>query len=569
MVFSLRRWLATALTGTFLVANGLSLIAAENTFEATHKQVRSITPEMNGHKARLHTFCLGPDNHLWMCCEPVGGTAEKSDVKGAILVYNDQGKLQKEIGLSFVPQAINFAPKGYLFVAGSGKVARVSAEGKVELEKDAPNIGNKEEMLADMKKAQEKQMEMVLSSYQRQLEEIEKQLAKLKETPADEDEDDKAKTRRERRIKLLEQQKEQFVSIKEQVQQSLGGENSEMGLSRLMRATGVTATKGDVFVSLPVAKGYGYTIYRMNHDLGDAKPVVEDVGGCCGQLDIQSDGENLIIAENTAFQVGFYDRDGKRLNGFGKRFKSDQEGFGSCCNPMNVRYVNGEILTAESSIGHIKRFSKDGEYLGFIGTASIAGGCKHVAIGFDTERDQHYMMNIDRSNVAVLIPKSKAPAETEEERIAREAKDEFGLKLVGTWEIEKPKKEATASGDAIAMDDYISQMFAHVEFALDGTMSSRALQTTEAQAAAQAEKVDQKWKALGKKNGKLEFVVVQDSVQGFCAIADFVSEKELKLSWYYGSSEAASPVSYKLITKDACGQKCEACEKKEAEGEKK
>ncbi len=82
-----------------------------------------------------------------------------------------------------------------------------------------------------------------------------------------------------------------------------------------MRATGVTATKGDVFVSLPVAKGYGYTIYRMNHDLADAKPVVEDVGGCCGQLDIQSDGENLIIAENTAFQVGFYDRDGKRLKG--------------------------------------------------------------------------------------------------------------------------------------------------------------------------------------------------------------------------------------------------------------
>ncbi len=74
---------------------------------------------------------------------------------------------------------------------------------------------------------------------------------------------------------------------------------------------------------------------------------------------------------------------------------------------MNVRYVNGEILTAESSIGHIKRFSKDGEYLGFIGTASIAGGCKHVAIGFDTERDQHYMMNIDRSNVAVLIPNPK------------------------------------------------------------------------------------------------------------------------------------------------------------------
>ncbi len=51
-----------------------------------------------------------------------------------------------------------------------------------------------------------------------------------------------------------------------------------------------------------------------------------------------------------------------------------------------------------------------------------------------------------------------------------------------------------------------------------------------------------KWKALGKKNGKLEFVVVQDSVQGFCAIADFVSDKEfetLLVLRFFGSSLAS------------------------------
>ncbi len=43
------------------------------------------------------------------------------------------------------------------------------------------------------------------------------------------------------------------------------------------------------------------------------------LGGCCGQMDIQCDDEHLLVAENTKFEVGIYDRDGKRLSGFGQR----------------------------------------------------------------------------------------------------------------------------------------------------------------------------------------------------------------------------------------------------------
>lgn len=48
---------------------------------------------------------------------------------------------------------------------------------------------------------------------------------------------------------------------------------------------------------------------------------------------------------------------------------------------MNVRCIEDkEILVAEASIGHIKRYTPTGEFLGLVGTAKIAGGCKHLAI---------------------------------------------------------------------------------------------------------------------------------------------------------------------------------------------
>jgi hypothetical protein len=368
----------------------------------THTQAYTIMPEIKGKKVSLQTFCVGPKGQLWMACQ-----LQSSSNKGALMVYEPDGKLLHTYPLDFVPQAINFAPHGKLYVAGSGKIAKIASDGSVEKEIDAPNIANREEAIASVTKSNDEANKKLAESLSKQTKVIQEQLAKLEQAPEGEKVEDKRK--RETRIKMLQQQIKTLAST--QTQSIARKPTAEQSLLRLMRSTAIAATEKDVFVSLPESSGYGYGVWRLSPDLAVDKVVLKGGRGCCGQFDIQTDGEHLIIAENTKFQVGIYDRDGKRLNGFGSKTRGGDEGFGSCCNPMNVRCCeNGEILTAESSIGHIKRFSLDGKYLGFVGTAKVAGGCKHVAIGFDPERNYYYMMHEDLSHVAVLIPKSDAPA---------------------------------------------------------------------------------------------------------------------------------------------------------------
>ena len=91
----------------------LSSILEATGSEATHKQARSIAPAVDGRPVKLETFCVGPDNNLWMAC------AGSANYPGAIMIYSGEGKLIKSIPLSFLPQAINFSPEGSLFVAGS------------------------------------------------------------------------------------------------------------------------------------------------------------------------------------------------------------------------------------------------------------------------------------------------------------------------------------------------------------------------------------------------------------------------------------------------------------------
>ncbi len=99
--------------------------------------------------------------------------------------------------------------------------------------------------------------------------------------------------------------------MKESFAQALSGENA---LDRVKRATGLAITKDDVFVTLPSLEGYGYALWRMNYDLQETCCIKENISGCCGQLDIQTDGSDVLIAENTAFRVVRIDRDGKELD---------------------------------------------------------------------------------------------------------------------------------------------------------------------------------------------------------------------------------------------------------------
>ncbi len=374
----------------------------------THTQAYTIKPDNKGKPVKLETFCVGPNGNLWMACGLQPASFQKSSSAsndgGALMEYEPGGKLLHSYPLEFIPQAINFSPSGKLYVAGSGKIAEIAANGNVVKVINAPNLGNIEEALVSAANANAESAKRLNESRSQQAKIVREQLAKLEVVPKDEIAEDKRK--RETRIKILQQQLKQQSQSQTVVRQP----STEQTLKRLMRSTAIAATENEVFVSLPEPSGYGYGVWRLSPELIVEKVVLNGGRGCCGQFDIQTDGEHLIVAENTKFQVGIYDRDGKRLNGFGSKSSGDDKGFGSCCNPMNVRCCeNGDILTAESSIGHIKRFNSDGKYLGFVGTAKVAGGCKHVAIGFDPVRNYYYMMHQDQSHVAVLVPKSDAP----------------------------------------------------------------------------------------------------------------------------------------------------------------
>ena len=145
----------------------------------------------------------------------------------------------------------------------------------------------------------------------------------------------------------------------------------------------VTADGNDVFVSVRINTGFAF--YRFDANLENPKQIVRGISGCCGQCDIKAKNGKLYHAANCEFQVVTYDRDGKKLSGFGKESRTEVAGFVQCCNPMNIWVGNnGEVFTGEATASRIKRFSADGKMLELLGTSTVAGGCRRVA--FDISR---------------------------------------------------------------------------------------------------------------------------------------------------------------------------------------
>lgn len=243
----------------------------------------------------------------------------------------------------------------------------------------------------------------MLKTYSDLLEKLETQVKRIEDV-----DQTKRIQAQQTQLGLLQQQRKFYADQLDRMKKTADQVfNLDAMIASKKRVTAIAANGKDVFVSCSAIKGYGYDIWRMNTDLEEPVKVVAQVGGCCGQMDIKCTENELVIAENTKFKVAFYDRDGKRLRDFGDRDRKSESGFGSCCNPMNVLCCpNGEVLTAESGVGNIKRFDANGEMIGFVGKATIGGGCKHCALGYDTKRDYYYMMHEDQHHICVLEPGS-------------------------------------------------------------------------------------------------------------------------------------------------------------------
>lgn len=421
---------------TLVSSIGLLRGADSQVEKASHRQARAIKPQLEGQQIRLNTFCISKDGNILAACSNNGDS-------GVVLVYDAQGNLKRQMDTPFNVTAINHSQDGKIFVAGNGKIARLDAEGKVELEVDSPNVGDVEELKRRTLEAAKKQAAQYAKIYETQIESIRKRIEALEKKPAD-------KLSKVEKTRLTAYQR-QLNSYEEMSKQLSASVSVESVMANSMRITSIAASTKDVFICCGNLDGPGYAVWRTDHDLKNAKEVLTGLRGCCGQMDVQCCEDQIVVAQNTSFSVGIYDRDGKEASSFGKGDRSSLAGFGSCCNPMNVRAMpDGSILTAESSIGHIKRFKQDGTFVGYVGKARIGGGCKHCAMGYDAKSDQYYMMHQDAGHICVLANNDSLPNGTDEERAAGAVRDKFDNRLLGTWQLgnKKPlasKKASTSS----------------------------------------------------------------------------------------------------------------------------
>jgi sugar lactone lactonase YvrE len=175
------------------------------------------------------------------------------------------------------------------------------------------------------------------------------------------------------------------------------------GETRVGNVAAIATTDKDVFVAANV--GFGFSVFRFDHDLAEPKEVVSRLRGCCGQMNIAAKDGALYAAENARKRVVRFDRDGKELGSWGKDSRTDVEGFGSCCNPMNICFgPDGDLYTSESQ-GRVKRYTPDGKFLSLVGLPTIGGSCLNVTVAVNKDASRVLVLDTQANLIRVLAKK--------------------------------------------------------------------------------------------------------------------------------------------------------------------
>jgi hypothetical protein len=294
--------------------------------EFPFKEAYTIEPQLAGKKPQLESFSLGPRGNLWMGCRIPGenGTPDS----GHIFVYDPTGLLFNSFPIAFVPQAINFSTKSWLYVASSDKIVRMALQGNVEAELNSERL------------------------YET------KDLAKLAQS----------------------------------------GRPS------------IAATDDAVFVAYPQSEDGKYRIFRLSPDLSIEAEIISDIDCCARQLDLQTDGKNILITEASQGKVSVFNASGKRIKTFGKKSTNEPNGFSGECNPLAIRVLSEDhVLTGEIGSGALKKFKDDGTLVSHLANVKLPAECRRISIGFDEERNWYYMMNASTNCVSVIMLAEEVP----------------------------------------------------------------------------------------------------------------------------------------------------------------
>jgi len=412
---------------------------------ATHEQIGSIVIGARGESpCSLNTFCLTKEGQIIAAVQCQDATAQQGSAAktadlassgepakklGELRLFDPAGKALDVWSLPINPTAINVGSDGSIYVGGSGRVLKLDSKGNVLLSIDSPNslelTANRDAIVKEIDN-----VAAVVSRpkevYVRAIEQTKKRVAELEEKEAIAKQDGKQLSRSDK-VRLTSARRsvdslEQVLIRLEEVAET-EAEEKRSGVAKKVdqakeariaaaleskkRISGIAVTDQDVFVACSSAVGWGYDVWKLDSQLENGKKVVENLRGCCGQMDIQAQGEHLVVAENSMHRVSCYDRAGKLIKNIGERESISKLGFEGCCNPMNCRLGSGgEIYTSESSIGRIRKYSTDGTYLGLVAKASLVSGCKHVAVAVNSDGSKVYLLDVTKGEILIMGQKT-------------------------------------------------------------------------------------------------------------------------------------------------------------------
>jgi hypothetical protein len=363
------------------------------------------------HGETLQTFCIGPDDSIYaLLAAPMiyGETpaVKNSDAtaNGEVRVYSPKGEELRRFPLDFKPHRIAVAPDGEVIVGGPGVIARYKSEGTLIAKDVPPNMTGSEE---DWKKAAEKAREENIAQYKDQVANLEQAIKAMKEKKEGGEEDQPSNV--EAYTQIIKNYQDQLKTFESQ--------SIDDAVKQLKATQGqvyaLTASKDAIYAATRMTTGYGFAVWKMGRDAKDGKQIIDGLSGCCGQLDIQVNGEDFYVAENSRHRVLKFDADGKKVAQFGSRARGgDGDGFGGCCNPMNLCFAaNGDIFTAESE-GKVKCFSPDGKFVSTLAAVRVSGGCKNVAVATTKSRDRVFFLDLNGSKIVISKLNAKEEAST-------------------------------------------------------------------------------------------------------------------------------------------------------------
>ena len=310
------------------------------------REVSVIRVGKKGKGGFLNNYCLHTNGNILACWKGNG----PSDPP-AIKVLSPEGRPLETWKLDSEPQAICVRPDGAVFIGGGGKLLKLDAAGHLLASADSPVAGQTAKLSPEFVKELKSDRNM-----------SEKQIADY--------------------------------------QQSLERRRTSI--------TGIAATARNLFVVCPSTTDFSYVLYRTDLDLKNPKLIIKGLHGCCGQMDVQANGDKVWIPHNARHRVEAYDLEGKQLSQFGKNDSKAADGFGGCCEPKNLRFgPKGDLFAAESGTPVvIKRFSQEGKFLGVVGLPNFKTSCVRVTVEVSQDEKRFYILDTGEDAIHVLAPKS-------------------------------------------------------------------------------------------------------------------------------------------------------------------